>query len=297
MHNNKSLGRGLSAFLDLNVEKETAKGEGAVLHIAVDSVVPNPFQPRQNFDEETLRSLAESIKQKGVLQPVLMIDLKNGKYQLVAGERRFRATKMAGLSEIPAIVTELGEKDQLEIAILENIQREDLNPIEEAEAYKRLMVEFSYTQEELSGILGQSRSHIANILRLLTLPDDVKEMIRRKQITFGHARALIGTEDPSKIANRVITQSMNVRETENLIKAMKEGTDFSADKEVESRNVGSVGGRYTDPELLNVAGHISAMVGLQVNIKLKKKGGVIELNFKDFGELDRLLGRLNERLG
>ncbi len=286
---NKNLGRGLSAFLDLDGQMTSQENgnRSAVINIAVDNIVANPFQPRKKFDEENLKSLAESIKRKGVLQPVLVVKIDNGKYQLVAGERRFRATKIAGLSEIPAIITEIGKKDQLEIAILENIQREDLNPIEEAEAYKRLMNEFSHTQEELSEILGKSRSHIANILRLLTLPEDVKELLREKKLTFGHARALIGAENASELAKRIVESTMNVRETEDLLKSIKNSYYSSTTDESKNKN------RYVDPEVLNIAHQISSMIGLQVNIKLKNKGGIVEIGFKDFGELDRLLGKLN----
>lgn len=286
---NKNLGRGLSAFLDLDGQMANQENgnHSAVINIAVDNIVANPFQPRKKFDEENLKSLAESIKRKGVLQPILVVKIDNGKYQLVAGERRFRATKIAGLAEIPAIVTEIGEKDQLEIAILENIQREDLNPIEEAEAYKRLMNEFSHTQEELSEILGKSRSHIANILRLLTLPEDVKDLLREKKLTFGHARALIGAENASVLAKRIVESAMNVRETEDLLKSIKNSHYSSTTDESKNKN------RYVDPEVLNIAHQISSMIGLQVNIKLKNKGGIVEIGFKDFGELDRLLGKLN----
>lgn len=285
---NKNLGRGLSAFLDLDgqMTDQENNNRSAVIKIGVENIVANPFQPRKKFDEENLKSLSESIKRKGVLQPVLVVKSNNGKYQLVAGERRFRATKIAGLTEIPAIVTEIGEKDQLEIAILENIQREDLNPIEEAEAYKRLMNEFSHTQEELSEILGKSRSHIANILRLLTLPEDVKELLREKKLTFGHARTLIGSENASALAKRIVESSMNVRETEDLLKSIK-NSHYQMTNESKNKN------RYIDPEVLNIAHQISSILGLQINIKLKNKGGIVEIGFKDFGELDRLLGKLN----
>ncbi len=285
---NKNLGRGLSAFLDLDgqMTDQENNNRSAVINIGIDNIVANPFQPRKKFEEENLKSLSESIKRKGVLQPILVVKSNNGKYQLVAGERRFRATKLAGLTEIPAIVTEIGEKDQLEIAILENIQREDLNPIEEAEAYKRLMEEFSHTQEELSEILGKSRSHIANILRLLTLPEDVKELLREKKLTFGHARTLIGSENASALAKHIVDSSMNVRETEDLLKSIK-NSHYQMTNESKDKN------RYTDPEVSNIAHQISSMIGLQVNIKLKNKGGIVEIGFKDFGELDRLLGKLN----
>ena len=292
MSNNKNLGRGLSAFLDLDEPKRNENIRSEVIDININDIVANPFQPRHDFDEESLNALAGSIKRNGVIQPILVIKLTNDKYQLVAGERRFRATKIAGLAKIPAIITEINEKDQLEIAILENIQREDLNPIEEAEAYRRLMNEFSYTQEGLSEILGKSRSHIANILRLLVLPEDVKELIRSKKLTFGHARALVGAENSSELAKRIVDQSINVRETENLIQSIKNSHYPTNNIELHEAN-NRYNKRYIDPEIQNIAQQISSMIELQVNIKLKNRGGIIEIGFRDFNELDHLLSKLN----
>lgn len=169
----KNLGRGLSAFLDKVEEPGTE-----VVQIDVEKIKPNPFQPRKTFNEENLQALAESVKRNGVIQPILVTKMDDGTYILVAGERRLRASKLAQLTEIPAIIVTLEKEQQFEIAIIENIQRENLNTLEEAEAYQKLIDEFGHTQEELSEILGKSRSHIANILRLLTLPDDVKELIK-----------------------------------------------------------------------------------------------------------------------
>ncbi|MBR1734572.1 MAG: ParB/RepB/Spo0J family partition protein [Alphaproteobacteria bacterium] len=290
----KNLGRGLSAFLDIDesVIKNKGNTQAEIININISDIVANPFQPRHSFDRESLTALSESIKRKGVIQPILVIKLSDGKYQLIAGERRFRASEMAKLAQIPALVMdEMERKDQLEIAILENIQREDLNPIEEAEAYKRLMEEFSHTQEELSEILGKSRSHIANILRLLSLPNDVKDLIRNKKLSFGHARALIGAKNASELAKQIIDQSINVRETEQLIKSIKKddydySNNFTEEMMPKRKN-------YIDPEAQNIAQQISLMLGLQVNIKLKNKGGVIEIGFKNFNELDHLLSQLN----
>ncbi|MDR2682155.1 MAG: ParB/RepB/Spo0J family partition protein [Holosporaceae bacterium] len=287
---NKSLGRGLSAFLDMDntqssVTVVTNDGK-SVININVEDIVRNPFQPRQVFDEENLASLAESVKRKGVLQPILVVRLDNGKYQLVAGERRLRATKMAGLAEIPAIITDMKAEDQLEVAILENIQREDLNPIDEAEAYRRLIDEFRRTQEELSEILGKSRSHITNILRLLSLPEDVKSLVRAGRLSFGHARTLVGSAEASRLAKQILDQGLSVRETENIVKNVKIGRSYAVNSN-EKKN------HALDPEILNVAGQISALVGLNVRIKLKNSGGVVEMDFKNFEELDALFQKLN----
>lgn len=350
----KNLGRGLSAFLDmkeqvLELKQNDQGGSGStkaieILPISISDISTNPYQPRQKFDEESLKSLAESIKSKGVLQPILVVKITDGftgnsgdgiavssctseKYQLVAGERRLRASKLAGLTEIPALITKMGNNDQLEVAVLENVQREDLNPIEEAEAYKRLMGEFKYTQEQISAVIGKSRSHIANILRLLTLPDKVKGMLRDKVISFGHARVLIGLSNASEIAERIVKQKMSVRETENLLQSIKGikrmmstpydsgdsstvGNEplLSEESKISSVTVpistqigtpisGAVSG-YVDPELLNIAHQISSKIGLQVGIKVKNKkdglsGGVVEIFFKNFSELDNLLEKLH----
>ncbi|MDR2158235.1 MAG: ParB/RepB/Spo0J family partition protein [Holosporaceae bacterium] len=272
---NKSLGRGLSAFLDA----QDVVRENEIVKINVDAVKQNPFQPRQIFDEDGLNSLAESIKRKGVIQPILARKLEDGTYQLVAGERRLRASRIAGLKEIPAILADISREDQLEIAILENIQRENLNPIEEAEAYRRLMDEFSRTQEELSNMLGKSRSHIANTLRLLSLPDQVKDMIRIGRLTFGHARALVGRDDAVSIADQAAKQSLSVRQVENLVKQRK-------NNRLNDNN-------YVNSEIFNLAEQISSLIGLKSTIKLKGSGGVVEINFQNFEELDTLVQKLN----
>jgi ParB family chromosome partitioning protein len=270
----KSLGRGLSAFLDFSAQNQGNR-EGEILKIDLNKVHPNPFQPRQTFDEESLNSLAESIKRSGVLQPILVVKLNDENYQLIAGERRLRASKIAGIAEIPAIVTEMSREDQLEVAIIENIQRENLNPLDEAAAYKRLLDEFNHTQEELSEILGKSRSHITNMLRLLTLPDAVKDMVKSGKLTYGHARALVGTEDIVSVAHQVANQSLNVRQTEKLVKQRK--------RPCSEENC----------EIINLAERISSLVGLQSCIKLKGTGGILEINFANFEELDVLVHRLN----
>jgi ParB family chromosome partitioning protein len=271
----KSLGRGLSAFLDFS-EQNQGNREGEILKIDVNKVRPNPFQPRRTFDEESLNSLAESIKRSGVLQPILVIKLDDENYQLIAGERRLRASKIAGAAEIPAIVTEMSREDQLEVAIIENIQRENLNPLDEAAAYKRLLDEFNHTQEELSEILGKSRSHITNMLRLLTLPDDIKDMVKSGKLSYGHARALVGTEDAVSVAHQIADQSLNVRQTEKLIKQRKQSS-------CNAENC----------ETINLADQISSLIGLQSSIKLKGKGGILEINFPNFEELDVLIRKLN----
>ncbi|MDR2766190.1 MAG: ParB/RepB/Spo0J family partition protein [Holosporaceae bacterium] len=275
---NKSLGRGLSAFLETGLTPEDA---GGLLKVSVDNVRPNPFQPRRVFDEEGLQSLAESIKRNGLLQPILVVRTEDGGHRLVAGERRLRAAKIANLTEIPAVLVEANEREQLEIAILENIQRENLNPLEEAESYERLLREFGRTQEELSGILGKSRSHIANMLRLLTLPDPVKILINEGKLSFGHARALVGTEDAVAMANRIVQESMNVRQVESIRKRRRDGPE-KADEN-----------RHIDPDVLNLANKMSSLIGLEVAVRLRGSGGVIEISFPDLKALDSFVQKLN----
>lgn len=278
---NKSLGRGLSAFLGENIPEIS---KNSIEQISVGAIEANPFQPRQVFDNEQLQALAESIKSKGVLQPILLKKLSDGSYQLIAGERRFRASKIAGLTEIPAIILNITEKEQLEIAILENIQRENLNPIEEAESYKRLMQEFSYTQENLSKILGKSRSHIANMLRLLTLPEKIKNYLSNGQISFGHARALVGQGDPEKIAQMIIDQSLSVRETEDIVRNRK-----NVSKITKAMMEPSV-----SPEIYNISSQLTSLLGLNSKIKLKKNGGLIEIEFSNFEELDSIIAKFSK---
>ena len=292
---NKTLGRGLSAFLvDINGSQEPhASTAHSIIKINVNHVMPSPYQPRHVFDDESLQSLAQSIKSKGVLQPILVKKISEGNYQLIAGERRLRASKIAEVSEIPAIILDADEKEQLEIAILENIQREDLNPIDEAESYKRLIDEFHHTQEKISEILGKSRSHITNMLRLLSLPDSVLDLVRRRDISFGHAKAIVGLENASALADRIVQESMTVRETENLVRDIKANPhDVSVNSSLKTSKKSR--DEFVDPEILNVANQISLLINLRVHIKMKKdSGGTVELEFKDFEELDMLVRRLN----
>ncbi|MDR1361896.1 MAG: ParB/RepB/Spo0J family partition protein [Holosporaceae bacterium] len=301
---NKPLGRGLSAFLDMK-NLDAADDAATVVKLSIGDIKKNPFQPRQAFEEEALISLSESIKKRGILQPILVIRLGNGGYQLVAGERRLRAAQLAGLAEVPAMVVDLKSQDQLEVAILENIQRENLNPLEEAEAYHRLMGEFHHTQEELAEMFSKSRSYIANTLRLLSLPEEVKAMVTSGKLSAGHARTLLGAADAVQMAQLVLDQSLSVRQTEEMIRNHREsaavsprqssgpgpGSGSNSDSNSSSRSRSR--SSYVDPEILNIAAQISSLVGLQAKIRLKGSGGTVEMDFKNFEELDFLLKRLN----
>ena len=208
------LGKGLSTLLGDDNELSTE----TVMFLKTLSLLPSPFQPRKNFANDSLADLAQSIEEKGILQPVLVRKKKDGNYEIIAGERRWRAAKQAGLQEIPVIVKDFADKEALEVALIENILRENLNPLEEAEGYRRLMDEFKNTQEQLAKALGKSRSYIANSLRLLNLPAEVKEMLASGLLSAGHARSLITAANPKELAQKIINAGLTVRQTEKLSK-------------------------------------------------------------------------------
>ncbi|HHW56271.1 MAG TPA: ParB/RepB/Spo0J family partition protein [Clostridia bacterium] len=216
MASKKGLGRGLQALIPEYQTEEI----GSIETLNIADIFPNQYQPRKNFDEESLNELAESIKEHGIIQPII-VRRSQDRYEIVAGERRWRAAKIAGLSEIPAIVKDFDDLKVMEIALIENLQREDLNPIEEARAYKALMEQFNLTQEEISKRVGKSRSSIANSIRLLNLEDKVQEMVARGDITIGHAKVILALDNKAlqyEAAKKIVTESLNVRDTENLVK-------------------------------------------------------------------------------
>lgn len=280
------LGRGLSALLDPTSSNEDIQ-EGITPHfLSVDTLIPGKNQPRYSFPEEDLESLSLSIQEKGILQPILVRRLlsQNGKYEIVAGERRWRAAKKAGLSEIPVILKDFTDREALEVGILENIQRQDLNPIEEAEGYRRLAEEFNHTQESLSRTLGKSRSHIANTLRLLTLPKKIRDYLTEGKLSSGHGRALVNADDPEKLADLILEQGLSVRQTEGLRKPSK------------GRQVWS-GSRVSDPEKEVLCQHISDLLGISIDLTLKGEGGKIIIPFNDPIELDQILQKFNQIKG
>jgi ParB family chromosome partitioning protein len=220
----KKLGRGLSALLGENKVKSPLlafENQDAVEKINLKKIRAGVYQPRQNFEETELQDLADSIKEHGVIQPIILRKTDGDFYEIIAGERRFRAAKIANLTEIPAIVRKFSDNDALEIAIIENVQRSDLSPTEEARGYQRLMKEFSYTQEIVAKKVGKSRAHIANLLRLLTLPEKVREYLDSKQISMGHARAIINSINPEELAKKIIAKGLNVRDAEEIVRDEK----------------------------------------------------------------------------
>ena len=242
---NRGLGRGINALMgnaDVLLKSGLVNQGGVPLEIEIEKLSIARSQPRKNFNEEAMKELSNSIAEKGIIQALLVRPVKDGKYEIIAGERRYRAAKMAGIKTVPVAIKELSDKDAHEIALIENIQREDLNPMEEAYGYKTMIEEFNYTQEELAKVLGKSRSRIANTLRLISLPDDIQKKLEEGKITSGHARSLIGLEDAVEIANEIINKKLTVREVEEISKGNKqkktsENKDYIKEIEKEFSNL------------------------------------------------------------
>jgi ParB family chromosome partitioning protein len=277
----KGLGRGLEALIpSLGLEES-----GAIKEIPVDEIIPNPFQVRRNFDQKALEELAQSVKEHGLIQPLIVThDAESGKYQLIAGERRWHAAKIAGLSTVPAIVKEVSPRQMLEIALVENIQRADLNPLEEAEAYHFLIEEFGLTQEEVAKRVGKSRTAVANTVRLLRLPPEVKSALAEGLISEGHARALLSLPTPElqiKALEKVVKQGLNVRQTEELVRKLQEPKEASP--------------RETPPELKEIETKLGDNLGTKVKIMKGRKGGRLIIFFRSddvFRSIyERLLGK------
>ena len=286
----KSLGKGLAALIgDLgeeevrNLNPSEIKTEGS--KIPIEYLEPNRNQPRKTFDEDSINELAQSIREKGILFPILVKPLEEKKYQIIAGERRWRAAQKANLHEIPVVIKDLEENEVLEIALIENIQREDLTAIEEASGLNRLLVEHNYTQKDLSKIIGKSRSNIANTLRLLSLPHKVQDFVQRKILTAGHARSLVGLENSLSIAQFAIKKKMSVRQLEQYVNYVKNKKNIKS----------SSGNTKKDPNTLAIEKSLSDHLGLTVTIKQKKsEQGELKVAYKNFEQLDYIIKRLNK---
>lgn len=301
--NNKKfgLGRGLEALLgdeeiNLNLDDETADVESLVENtvfksadsseIKIADIVPCAFQPRTEFDRDALESLAQSIKEKGVLQP-LLVRKKNDKYEIIAGERRWRAAQLAGLEKVPAIIKNLSDSETLEIALIENLQRENLSAIEEAEGLNRLMNEYEYTQEVIGKVIGKSRSYIANTLRLLSLPEEIKQQVKENKLSAGHARALIGCENAVELANKIIKEGLSVREAETLA---------ANAKGINVKNLAPKEQKPVDRDLEKIMADLEEKLKLKVKINAGKKGkGSITLHYNTPAELSSILDILEQR--
>ncbi|WP_411340065.1 ParB/RepB/Spo0J family partition protein [Sphingopyxis sp. J-6] len=295
------LGRGLNAlFGDAAVEAPVLASPGAakpapaagdaVQHIAVGSIRPLPGQPRRHFDETAIAELAASIGARGLLQPIIVRAAPDGQgYQLVAGERRWRAAQRAGLHQIPALVRDLDDAATYEIALVENIQRQDLNAIEEAAAYRRLIEDFGHSQEALAKLVGKSRSHVANLMRLLDLPQGVQDLVGDGSLAMGHARALIGAAGAEEIARKVVKDGLSVRAVEALVRAEKGGGRKAP---LEYKSIDGAGGR--DPDIVAVERHLSELLGIGVAIQYAGEGkGALTLKFASLDQLDMICQRLS----
>lgn len=300
----RGLGRGLSALLgEAHGEEPSggARAEGGVApvpagrtvyHLDIASISPHPDQPRRTFDEAALQELTDSIAQRGVIQPILVREMEPGRYQLVAGERRWRAAQRARLHQIPAIVRALSDAETLEIALIENIQRQDLNPVEEAEACSRLIAQFGHSQEALGKLVGKSRSHVANLMRLLDLPASVLEAVRSGQLGMGHARALIGVEGAAQLARQIIDRGLSVRQVEKLAQQAK---GRGPEDEAHPRKVRGAGaGTARDADIMALEQHLADLIGVKVSIEHGASGtGTLTLRYSTLDQLDMLCQRLS----
>lgn len=287
----KGLGRGIDAlFSDFSSLEEVDTTTEKVVEVKLSELRPNPYQPRKTFDETAMNELADSIRQSGVFQPIIIRQSEIKGYEIIAGERRFRASKLADLDTIPAIVRTFTENEMMQIAVLENLQREDLSPLEEAEAYEMLMTNISLTQEELSKRLGKSRSHVANHLRLLTLPNPVKELVQDNQLSMGQARTLLGLKDKAKIvelARKVVDEGMTVRQLEQLVITLNGEAPKETKKKSDSKKVPK------SPYIRESEDRLMDKFGTSVIIQEKSGKGKIEIEYLSTEDLSRILDILD----
>ena len=268
----RGLGRGLSSLIG-ETKVEINKNQ-----LSVNEIVPNKYQPRKNFDDDNLQDLTNSIKERGILQPIIVRKSNDdkSKFEIIAGERRWLAAQKAGLHNVPVVITEADDLKSLEFAIVENVQRHDLNPLEEEQGYKRLIDEFNYDQEKVSKFIGKSRSYITNCLRLLTLPEEVIKLIERKKLTAGHAKILVGLDNANFVANKIIEKKLSVRQSENFVKIFK--------------NKKSKPTVYRDANIKDLERSVSEKIGLNVVIKNNKRNkGSISFSYKEINQLNKII--------
>ena len=267
----KGLGRGLSSLIG-ETKVETPKNQ-----LSISDLIPNKYQPRKIFDEDNLNDLTNSIKERGILQPIIVRKSNDdkSKFEIIAGERRWLAAQKAGLHTVPVVITEADDLKSLEFAIVENVQRHDLNPLEEAQGYKRLIDEFSYDQEKVSKFIGKSRSHITNSLRLLSLPNEIIKLVETQKLTAGHAKILVGLENAVFVANKIIEKKLSVRQAEKFVKVFKKKRSFKSSKDANLR------------ELENL---IIEKIGLNISINNKKNNkGSLVIEYKDLDQLNKII--------
>ena len=276
--NKKGLGRGLSSLIGDNEIKATNN------KVSISSIIPNRFQPRKNFEKQSLEDLTNSIRERGIIQPLVVrkSDDSDNKFELIAGERRWQAAQSAGLHEVPVIILNIDNLKSLEFAIVENVQRKDLNPIEEAEGYKRLIDEFNYDQEKVAKFIGKSRAHISNCLRLLTLPKKIIQNIVEDKITQGHAKILVGLENAELLVDKIIKKKLSVRQTEALARLTK-------NKPLKIKS-------SKDANIIDMENQISSKIGMKVNINNKRNNsGTLIFEYKDIDQLDRIVQVIKDK--
>jgi ParB family transcriptional regulator, chromosome partitioning protein len=276
------LGRGLASLIgDMTVETTTTERNRPQRRIPIDQLRPNPRNPRQNFSEPELDELAASITQRGIIQPIVVRNV-HGHFEIIAGERRWRAAQRAGMHDVPIVVLDANDTEALELAIIENVQRTDLNPLEEASGYQALADQFGYGQEDIAKTVGKSRSHVANTLRLLKLPDSVKGYINSGQLSAGHARALLGQADPEVMARAIIENGLNVRQVEALAQEQSARPAKSKKRR----------GRRKDADTVALERHLADALGLVVDIEHRGRGGVLRIRYREVEQLDEVVRRL-----
>tara|TARA_A100000164_G_scaffold80388_1_gene68098 strand:- start:7459 stop:8310 length:852 start_codon:yes stop_codon:yes gene_type:complete len=267
----KGLGRGLSSLIGDSEKIDNKK------NVSISALVRNKYQPRKKFDEVSLEELTNSIRERGIIQPIIVRPSSEGenKFEIIAGERRWQAAQYAGLHEVPVVVINIDNLKSLEFAIIENVQRKDLNPIEEAEGYKRLINEFSYDQDKVSKFIGKSRAHISNCLRLLTLPQEIIELVIEEKLSQGHAKILVGLDNAIFLAKKIISKKLSVRQSESLVRMLKSSSNNSIKKK--------------DPNIINLEQELTDKIGMRVFVKNKRNNsGIISLEYNGADQLDRL---------
>ena len=267
----KGLGRGLSSLIG------DSKVKNNINKLPIHKLVRNKFQPRKIFNKESLQDLTNSIRERGIIQPIVVRPSNNENYEIIAGERRWLASQKAGLHEVPVVLLEIDDVKSLEFSIVENVQRQDLNPIEEAQGYQRLIDDFSYNQEKISKFIGKSRSHIANSLRLLNLPKEVISLVENEKISAGHARSLVGLSNAEQIARKIVDKKLTVRQSENLVRALRNSKNYKVKP-------------LKDPNILGLEKSIEDKIGLKVEIKANKNNsGTLSFEYKTLDQLEKLI--------
>ena len=281
----RSLGRGLSALLGDDSEDYASLDRlRHTKEVPIEQLRPNPYQPRRYFDEGKAKEMADSVREKGILEPLLVRRVPDelNVYEIVAGERRWRAAQKAQLHEVPVVIRELNDSETLEISLVENLQREDLTPLDEALAFSHLIEDFSHTQEQIGRIVGKSRSHVANMLRLLSLPDEIRDMLADGRLSAGHARALVNADEPARLAHLIVDNALTVRQAEAMAKRIR------------TKRKGRTKKAEQDSDTRALEGDISAALGLKVRIGFKgeNKGGDVKISYKTLEQLDEICRRL-----